>query len=170
MIRRAEPGDAEALSLVGRATFLETFAGVLDGDGVLGHCAGPHSAETYARWLGDGASRLWLVEAAQGRAPVGYLVLSAPDVPVDDPSPDDVEIKRIYLLSRFHGRGLGRRMLDMAVQEARAMGRRRLLLGTYAENDSAVGFYKRCGIALAGVRRFRVGPREYDDVVMARAL
>lgn len=30
-IRRARAGDEEALALVGQATFLETFAGVLDG-------------------------------------------------------------------------------------------------------------------------------------------
>lgn len=169
-IRPAEPADAEALSLVGRATFLEAFAGILDGRGVLEHCRIAHAAETYARWLSDGDSRLWLAEAAHGGAPVGYAVLSAPSLPEPDPAPGDVELKRIYLLSRFHGGGSGGRMLDMAVEEARAMGRRRLLLGTYTENDRAIGFYQRCGFELAGVRRFQVGGREYDDVVMARPL
>lgn len=143
---------------------------MLDGDGVLEHCAGPHSAETYARWLADGASRLWIAEAAQGRAPVGYAVLSAPDIPISDPSPRDVEIKRIYLLSRFHGGGLGSRMMEVALEEARAMGRRRVLLGVYAQNARAIGFYERHGFEHVGRRRFRVGRREYDDTVMARVL
>lgn len=169
MIRKAEPADAEALSLVGRATFLETFAGVLDGDGVLEHCAGPHSAETYAGWLADDLSRLWLVEAAKG-APVGYAVLSPPDVPVADPSADDVEIKRIYLLSRFHGGGLGSRLMKLAVDEAGSMGRRRVLLGVYAQNERAIDFYRKHGFEPVGVRRFQVGRREYDDLVMARRL
>ena len=169
-IRRAGVGDAAALSLVGRATFLETFAGVLDGDGVLEHCEGPHSAETYARWLADGESRLWLAEAEQGGAPVGYAVLSTPDLPAPDPSPGDIELKRIYLLSRFHGGGLGSRLMEAAVDEARAMGRTRVLLGVYAQNAQAIGFYRARGFEQVGVRRFRVGRREYDDAVMARPL
>ncbi|MDP8917205.1 MAG: GNAT family N-acetyltransferase [Pseudomonadota bacterium] len=143
---------------------------MLDGDGLLEHCAGPHSAETYARWLADGASRVWIAEAARGRAPVGYAVLSGPDVPIADPSPDDAEIKRIYLLSRFHGGGLGSKMMQLALDEARAMRRRRVLLGVYAGNTRAIGFYERHGFVRAGERRFRVGRREYDDAVMARVL
>jgi hypothetical protein len=34
--------------LSGRATFLETFAGISTGDGVLEHCRVAHAAETYA--------------------------------------------------------------------------------------------------------------------------
>jgi ribosomal protein S18 acetylase RimI-like enzyme len=170
VIRRAEPADAEALSLIGRATFLETFAGVLDADGILEHCDRPHSASIYAQWLEDGVSRLWIVEAAQGRAPVGYPVLADPSMPVPDPSPTDVEIKRIYLLSRFHGGGLGTRLMEAALAEARAMGRRRALLGVYRLNEGAQGFYRRHGFNTVGARRFQVGQRFYDDVVMARSL
>lgn len=97
-------------------------------------------------------------------------MLSAPDVPVPDPAPDDVEIKRIYLLSRFHGGGLGTRMMALAIEAARAAEKRRLLLGVYARNAQAIGFYARHGFVQIGVRRFQVGRRLYDDAVMARAL
>jgi ribosomal protein S18 acetylase RimI-like enzyme len=143
---------------------------VLDADGILEHCAGPHSAETYARWLADPDTRVWIVETEVGGAPVGYLVLSAPDVPVPDPRPDDVEIKRIYLLSRFHGGGLGARLMMGALEAARAAGKRRALLGVYARNDRAIGFYARHGFGQVGVRTFQVGRRLYDDVVLACAL
>jgi ribosomal protein S18 acetylase RimI-like enzyme len=170
VIRRAEPADAEALSLIGRATFLETFAGVLDADGILEHCDRSHSTSTYRQWLEDGVSGVWIVEAAQGRAPVGYLVLADPSSPVADPSPTDVEIKRIYLLSRFQGGGLGTRLMQAALAEGLAMGRRRALLGVYALNEGAQAFYRRQGFDTVGARRFQIGPRFYDDVVMARTL
>jgi len=60
--------------------------------------------------------------------------------------------------------------MEIAAGEARAMGRTRLLLGVYADNAAAVGFYRARGFGQVGVRRFRVGGREYDDAVMARAL
>lgn len=155
---------------MGRATFLETFAGVLDADGILEHCAVAHAPAVYAGWLQDEASRVWIVEAAQGGAPVGYAVLSAPGLPVADPSPGDLELKRIYLFSRFQGSGLGGRLMQLAAEEAAAMACTRLLLGVYARNSRAIQFYEKQGFVRVGERRFRVGRREYDDAVMARPL
>ena len=41
-IREAGADDAAALALIGAATFLETFAGILDGDAIVAHCAAKH--------------------------------------------------------------------------------------------------------------------------------
>ena len=38
-IRPSTAVDAPALSLLGQATFLEAFAGILDGPDILAHCA-----------------------------------------------------------------------------------------------------------------------------------
>jgi len=165
-LRAAGPGDAERLSLVGRATFLETFAGVLDGGGLVKHCAQRHAAHVYRAWLEDGISRLWLVEADQGGAPVGYAVLSTPDLPIQLHDAD-VELKRIYLLGRTQGAGWGRRLMDAIVAQAREDGRRRVLLGVYAKNAAAIAFYRRAGFIQVGERRFQVGDGVYDDVVLA---
>jgi ribosomal protein S18 acetylase RimI-like enzyme len=169
-VRAAGLHDAERLALVGRATFLETFAGLLDADAILGHCAEQHAPEVYARWLDDGRSRLWLAEAETGGAPVGYAVLAPADLPRPAPSPADAELKRIYLLGRAQGSGIGGRLLQAAVESARLQGRGRLLLGVYVGNAQAIGFYRRAGFEVVGERRFTVGPRTYDDLVMALAL
>lgn len=75
-IRRAELGDEVALSLLGQATFLETFSGVLDGAAIVEHCRNAHSIAQYRSWLGDAQSGIWLAEASAGKAPVGYLGLA----------------------------------------------------------------------------------------------
>ena len=168
-IREAGPSDAERLALVGRATFLETFAGILEEDAILGHCRTKHAPEVYDGWLGDGKSRLWLAEASSGRAPVGYAVLTTPELPEASPGPDDVEIRRIYLLSRFQGGGVGRALMQAALDAARAAGKRRVVLGAYNENP-VVGFYERFGFKVVGERLFQVGPRTYEDVVLALEL
>ena len=162
-------GDAERLSLVGCATFLETFAGIIDDDAILAHCRNKHAAQVYDGWLSDGGSRLWLAEAETGRAPVGYCVLTQPDLPEANPGPEDIEIRRIYLLSRFHGGGLGRRLMEAALEAARAAGKRRVVLGAYNENP-VVGFDQRFGFEVVGQRLFHVGPRTYEDVVLALTL
>ena len=44
-IRAAAVSDVEALALIGAATFLETFAGVLDGTAIIEHCERQHSRD-----------------------------------------------------------------------------------------------------------------------------
>jgi ribosomal protein S18 acetylase RimI-like enzyme len=168
-VRRAGADDVDRLALVGGATFLETFAGVLDGDAVIAHCRREHSPEAYRRFFEAGGAA-WLAETVEGGAPIGFAMVGKPDVPGMDPDGGDAELKRIYLLSRFHGRGLGAELMEAAVQEAAARGARRLLLGVYARNARAIRFYERNGFERLSTRRFRVGDREYDDLVLARRL
>jgi ribosomal protein S18 acetylase RimI-like enzyme len=166
-IRKCRPGDEAALSLLGQATFLETFAGVISGRDILGHCAREHSADKYVSWLNDPASAVWVAEVEPGRAPVGYLVLTTPDLPLADLSPHDAEVKRIYLLSRFHGSGIGRRLMDEARRHAAMNGRGRLLLGVYEGNTAAIRFYEKSGFKRTGERTFKVGESVYHDFIFA---
>jgi diamine N-acetyltransferase len=166
-LRLCVPGDEEALALVGAATFLETFAGLLEGTDILAHCRVQHGASQYAAWLSDAKYRLCVAELKG--APVGFVVLSPPDLPVAM-TEDDIELKRIYLLHRFQGGGLGRRLLEWSVAQARSLGRKRLLLGVKADNTAALAFYDRVGFVRIGERKFLVGAMLCDDYLLSLAL
>jgi ribosomal protein S18 acetylase RimI-like enzyme len=166
-LRLCVPGDEEALALVGAATFLETFAGLLTGPDILAHCRTHHAASQYATWLLDAKYRLCLAELKG--APVGFAVLSPPDLPVAM-TEEDIELKRIYLLHRFQGGGLGRRMLEWSVAQARSLGKKRLLLGVKADNTAALAFYDRVGFVRIGERKFLVGAMLCDDYLLSLAL
>jgi len=166
-VQPASTEDAAAIALVGAATFLESYAGVIDGAALVRHCAEKQTEAVYAAAIADPAQRLWL--ARLDGAPVGYLHLTAPDLPV--PTQDgDLEIKRIYVLSRLHGTGLGRRLLACAEDHARQGGARTLLLGVYKQNMRALGFYGRMGFETVGERAFDVGGVTYQDWVLGKAL
>ncbi len=167
VVRPASSLDVDRLALIGSASFLETFAGVLDGDAIVLHCEREHSRTAYERCL-DAGNVAWLGETGHGRAPIGFALLGPSHLPGSAADGSDIELKRIYTLSRFHGTGLGAALLQQAVAHAGANGFRRLLLGVYAGNDRARAFYARSGFVQIGERRFRVGNREYDDVVLAR--
>ena len=168
-IRRASIVDADRLALIGGVTFLETFAGVLDGDAIVDHCAREHSSSAYRQYLINGALA-WLVEARSGKAPVGFSLLARPNLPGSTADGSDVELKRIYTLSRIHGSGAGAELIRQVIDHAEESGYRRLLLGVYAGNGRARAFYVKQGFRQIADRRFRVGEREYDDVVLARPL
>ena len=169
-IRTCTTEDAQALSLLGQATFLEAFAGTLNGHDILAHCARAHAASVYRAWLADERYRIWIALAQPGLAPVGFAVLAPSDLPVSDPAPGEVEVKRIYLLNRFQGSGLGRRLMTLAIDHARVLGARRLLLGVYSENPAAIAFYHRLGFETIGHRPFTVGATVCDDYVMSLQL
>lgn len=167
-VRPATRDDSAALGLIGAATFLETFADVLDGAAVLAHCRDANAPAAYARYLEAGAAA-WLGETATG-APIGFALLIAPELPEGLARPGDLELKRIYLLSRYHGTGLGGALMEAAVKEAGSRGASRLLLGVYAHNARAIAFYRKQGFVPIGTRQYAVGAELYDDVVLARPL
>lgn len=169
-LRLCQPGDEILLSLVGQASFLEAFAGVIEGSDVVQHCLRQHSVESYRHYLHDARTRIWIAEMAPGGAPVGYLVLTKPDLPVADLDPRDLEVKRVYLLHRFQGTGLGGRLMREAARYAASAGTPRLLLGVYSKNDAAIGFYERLGYAKIGTRPFNVGANTYHDFILALPL
>ncbi|WP_419804845.1 GNAT family N-acetyltransferase [Terriglobus sp.] len=168
-LRRCVAGDEPMLSLLGGASFLEAFADVLDGPDILAHWQKNHSVEKYAEYLAAPENRIYVAEMAPGNAPVGYTVCTAPDFPIDT-TPDDYELRRIYLLYRFQGLGIGRALMDQAIVSARELGYKRLLLGVYGENFGAIRFYEKAGFTQIGERFFTVGATTHHDAVMAKPL
>ena len=164
-VREANEGDVAALSLVGSATFLETFAGLLDGPAIIAHCMTRHGAEYYRAALGSGC-RAFLAEAIPGRAPVGFALVGDPDLPVAEDG--DLELKRIYLLSRYQGGGIGSALMQKALEAAASY--RRLLLGVFAGNEQAQAFYEGKGFEPVGKRAFDVGGVPYEDTIYAKMI
>lgn len=156
--------------MIGQSTFLETFAGVLAGRDIVAHCQAAHSAELYRQWLDNPAYGLWLAEIVPGNAPVGFMVVAPAQLPLADLASSDMELKRIYILGKFQGGGTGTRFINEAVRHAGRVQATRLLLGVYAENHAALGFYARHGFKQLGSRLFNVGGQDYDDRIMGRGL
>ncbi len=168
-LRTCAVQDAAMVSLVAGASVLEAFAGVLSGSDLLQHCQRNNSPEAFAKYLAQPTTRCVLAEAEPGNAPVGYMLTCEPDLPVDV-SAEDYELRRIYLLHRFQGLGVGRALMDAAVDAARELGRSRLLLGVYGKNFQAIRFYEKAGFQQIGERYFTVGATTHHDAVMARSV
>lgn len=169
-LRRATVDDAAALAIVGAGTLIESFAGLVDGHSLLMHCAKNHSVDAYLEYFRAPETQVWLAVMQPGDAPVGYVMLTAPDLPLANVTHDDIEVKRIYLFARFQGSGAGKMLLNQAVNAALEAGKRRLLLGVNAGNELALAFYYRNGFIKVGVRKFQVGPTLCDDFILAKLL
>lgn len=169
-LRECTAADAPALALIGAATLLEAFAGLVPGDALLGHCANYHYPAAYVKYFERPQTHLWIAEVAPGRAPVGYAMVTTPDFPEGLAREGDLELRRIYLFSRFHGGGAGRRMMEAAIANARQQGAKRLLLGVHPDNQRALAFYRKNGFVPIGKRTFQVGTSTFEDPVFALEL
>jgi putative acetyltransferase len=59
--------------------------------------------------------------------------------------PTTFELRKMYLRGPSRGLGLGKRMLDLAIEHARARGGTRLVLDTVESMSRAIGFYEAHG-------------------------
>ncbi|ATE64892.1 GNAT family N-acetyltransferase [Rhizorhabdus dicambivorans] len=169
VIRRAGPDDASALAMVGAATFLESYAHVIGAADMLAHIAGKNSPEAYRAFATDPSCSLWIAELPETAAPVGYALLTPPDLPIEIDD-RDIELRRIYLMSKWQGSGLGRRLIEAAIDHARRLGKKRFLIGVYSGNEGVIGFYRRMGCGQLGTRQFQVGDAVFDDLVLGMGL
>ena len=75
----------------------------------------------------------------------------------------------IIVSNHCRGQGLGRRLLETAIDWARAVGLSKLSLSVFTSNERAIGLYRSLGFEDEGVRRRQVlladGPR--DVLLMA---
>lgn len=166
--RAAKPGDEQALSLLGQATFLSTFAFDHPGGPLIQFLQDLHSVDFYDAKLADANIDIVIGETPLG-APVAYAMLCPPEHP-DLQQAGDWELKRIYLLPAWQGGGNGAALMQQALNIAHKRRATRLLLAVYEVNERAIGFYKRQGFTHIGEAVFMVGDVPFRDVVYARRL
>jgi GNAT superfamily N-acetyltransferase len=87
--------------------------------------------------------RLWVARAADGEV-VGHLQA----VPRDE---DAWEVTNTAVVESQRGRGVGRALLERAVDEAREAGAHRMILATGAADVGNLRFYQRCSFRMSRV-------------------
>ena len=154
--------DTEELAAIAARTFplacppstaLENIASFIDAN---------LSAERFAEYLAD-PQRAILTAQRDGRI-IGYAML------VRDAGDEGAELSKMYLLPDYHGGGVSKALMDLAVATAERWGVRRVWLGVNQGNERAQRFYAKSGFKVNGTRTFQVGAGREDDYVMVREL
>jgi ribosomal protein S18 acetylase RimI-like enzyme len=166
-VRRCDAGDATAISLVGQATILETYAGIAEGSDLYTYVTKDLGVETFRGLLASERACTWVVETDVGKCAVGYAMVQSGESADADST---IVLERFYLLYRFHGLGLGKRLIEEALAYARARRCRVMSLKVNAQNTRAIGFYERYGFKTVSEEPFRAGERDYRTLVMHLSL
>ena len=100
----------------------------------------------------------------------GYLKLNEYEVQTDLNDPHSIEIERIYVTKEFQGRGLGRILLNKAIDIAIIRKKSYIWLGVWERNDKAISFYKKNRFYVIGNHPFFMGEEEQTDFIMRKDL
>jgi len=100
----------------------------------------------------------------------GYAKIRANKEPQELSNHNPVEIERIYVLQKYHGKKIGAALMQQCITYAIDHGHDLVWLGVWEHNHSAVNFYKRWGFELFGEHPFILGNDIQTDVLMKKKL
>lgn len=155
-IRSATLDDAADLAVLGGATFTETFGHLYPPEDLQAFLAKSHTPESWSRTLADPHRAVWIVKHHNGRD-IGFLVVGACKLPVQDLEASAGEIQQLYVLAEFHNLRLGRRLMDLGLEWLASQGQSPVYIGVWSENYGAQRFYGRYGFNKVGEYGFPVG-------------
>jgi ribosomal-protein-alanine N-acetyltransferase len=118
------------------------------------------SAETFWSELGQVETR-WYVVASLIAEPdrlIGYAGLLAPG--------SEADVQTIAVAPAVQGRGVGGVLIDALIAQAGVSGATSLLLEVRADNEAAIGLYRKRGFEQIAVRRRYYQPEDVDAWVM----
>lgn len=165
-LRDASRVDLPAIDRVFRQSFCDTFAHLYDPRD-LDAFFDKFTPEAWAEEFADGRFAFRVAEA--GGQVVGYLKLGPLTLPVESTGAG-LELRQIYILKDYHGRGLAAALVDWALEQARSRGADDLYLTVFTENERARRVYERYGFKPVGRYAFMVGEHADEDIIMRKSL
>ena len=164
MVRRVKADEIESLQRISRRTFYETFWMSNTHQNIIDYLENSLSLEALSRELENPNSEFYFLfldaESATDFEPAAYLKLNFLNV----------ELERIYVLSKFQCKGIGRYLLDFSIQLALSRRAPILWLGVWERNYNAIDFYKQNNFQEFGKHTFRLGQDLQTDILMQKIL
>jgi ribosomal protein S18 acetylase RimI-like enzyme len=168
LLRPATVTDAGALASFGARAFAEHFGHSTAPADLAAYLAATYGESIQARELSSAAVRVFVAERTADGAVAGYAMLRDGEAPAVVARPGLIELARLYVSSDTIGRGLGARLLGLALDDASARGYRAVWLSVWEENVRARAFYARHGFRDAGAHTFMIGADAQTDRVLVR--
>lgn len=71
---------------------------------------------------------------------------------------------------KFHKQGLGKFLINKAIEIAREQNKDKIWLGVWEKNENAIAFYEKMGFVHTGAHSFYMGDEEQIDLIMTKIL
>ena len=160
--------DVSILRGIARDTFIETFSEANKAEDMERYLTENFSEEQLARELSNPDSFFYVAEV-NGHV-VGYLKLNTAHAQTEPQAADALEIERIYVLSNYHGGGVGQALYHHAMSVAEDRKASYVWLGVWEHNHRALRFYEKNGFIAFGTHIFQLGNDQQTDILMQKSV
>ena len=157
VISRAGPPDAAEIGIIGPAAYASAYAGDWDNAAAFMRQLSTFGEASVRTFMARPDGRTWI--ARQDGVGVGFLTMIAGSLEPLNSRAGGAEIPRIYLLPVARRGGIGRKLLDAAMTQARAEGAAYIWLDVMAHAPWARSAYERWGFTDIGGKSFIGGIR-----------
>lgn len=167
-IRRCTLDDLETLQKVSAETYLATFGQYNTPENTQAYIHDAYDLDVLRREMTNKNSEFYFLFVDQELA--GYLkvnILDAQSEPLDE---SFMEIQRIYIRVPFKRMGLGKVLMEFAIERARAFKKPHVWLGVWEKNYPAQKFYQSMGFEHYSSHKFVMGTSTQTDYILKKEL
>ncbi|MCZ1268887.1 MULTISPECIES: N-acetyltransferase [Paenibacillus] len=167
-IRACSREDLQKLQEISIETFNDTFKDQNSPDNMRAYLERAFNAKQLEDELSNSCSDIFFVYYNKELA--GYLKVNREGAQSEQMSDASLEIERIYIRKKFQMHGLGKYLLNKAMETALEHKKKEVWLGVWEKNDNAIAFYKKMGFVQTGSHSFYMGDEEQIDFIMVKTL
>lgn len=167
-IKRVQIADTDTLLAFSKKTFYEFFGHLNEPDNMEAYSSVAFTPQRILAELSNPNSEFYF--AKLGDEVLGYLKLNFNDAQTEYQDAKAMEVERIYISGEHHGKGIGKQLMDFALDMARSKQFEYVWLGVWEHNDKALGFYERYGFEVCGSHEFMLGEDKQTDLLMRKSL
>ena len=160
--------DLGLLQEIGYETFHETFNNSTSPENMKAYLARAFNLEQLEKEITNIDSEFYFIYS--DRKIAGYLKINTNDAQSEMMGNDSLEIERIYIKKKFHKQGLGKYLINKAIEIAIERDKEKIWLGVWEYNENAIAFYKKMEFVQTGAHSFFMGDDEQIDIIMTKSL
>jgi len=163
-IKKCTVEDLVLLQNISVETFNETFKNQNSPKNMKAYLEKAFNPQQLKKELSNASSEFYFIYSSSEIA--GYLKINTNEVQTEIMDNDSLEIERIYIMKQFHKQGLGKYLMNKAIEIAIERNKEKIWLGVWEKNDNAKTFYRNMGFVQTGAHSFYMGDEEQIDFIM----
>lgn len=167
-IKKCTFEDLGLLQEISVETFNETFKDQNSPENMKAYLEKAFNLKQLEKELSNISSEFYFIYSKEDIA--GYLKLNTNDAQTEVMGNDSLEIERIYIRKKLHKQGLGKYLINKAIEIAIERNKEMIWLGVWEKNENAITFYKKMDFVQTGAHSFYMGDEEQIDFIMAKTL
>ena len=165
-IKKCNREDLEILQEISIETFNDTFENQNSPENMKAYLEAAFNSKRLEKELSNRSSQFFFVYFNEAVA--GYLKVNTNKAQSEEMGDESLEIERIYIKNNFQKHGIGKYLLNKAIEIAMERNKNKIWLGVWEKNENAIAFYKKMGFVHTDSHSFYMGDEEQIDLIMIK--